>query len=149
MFHDLLLVWLRAFQKFITTSRQNSGVSSSTIHRFGKFVIIFSLLPIIPNLPSTIVIRRKYFYRRKCLPAKESNQNQSKDRHECTDNFDQESNGSNDELENDSEESDVPNYIQDSSEDPDGDAATEQDSGVESETSDAVTESTSQTLDTE
>ncbi|CAF3449550.1 unnamed protein product, partial [Rotaria socialis] len=80
--------------------------------------------------------------------GKQSNQNQSKHRHECTDNFDQEPTGSNDELENDSEESNVPNYIQGSSEDPDGDAATEQDSGVESDTSDAVTESTSRTLDT-
>ena len=74
---------------------------------------------------------------------KQSNRNQPKHWHECTENFDEESDDSNDELGNDSEKSEVPNDIQYNSDDPERDAATDQHSGDESETSYVVTGSTS------
>ncbi|CAF1240032.1 unnamed protein product [Rotaria magnacalcarata] len=74
---------------------------------------------------------------------KQSNRNQPKHWHECTGNFDEESNKTDDELGNDAEESKVTGDIQDNSDDPERDAATDQDSGDESETSYVVTENTS------
>ena len=75
---------------------------------------------------------------------KQANRNQSEHRHECTENFDEESDDGGDELRNDSDESEVPNDIQSDSDGSEGDTATEQDSGDESETSYAVTEDTSE-----